>query len=240
MNYSAFVVGLGVLGGAVGWFVAESTTGPVSPLSGIAREDEAANEEPALAREQPAPVFEEKAPGLAELLSREHPPLRRRGEGAIHGTLTDRQGGSLRATLAKTGGAMTRTARASRVFASELWLGDFSAYAGMQGRAERIRTRLQDLVAGNGPVAVYGAPAKATTLLNFCGFTSTDLVVCADSTPAKQGRHIPGTAIPIVDPADVYGDVGAWLLAAHNYARDIICAHPGRRFIVPIPTPVLL
>ena len=88
-------------------------------------------------------------------------------------------------------------------------------------------------------LAGYGAPAKATTLLNFCGLTVNKIGWVVDTTPAKQGRHIPGTRIPIVAPDDApRPDV--YLLLAHNYARQIMAANPGPSWIVPIPAPVLL
>lgn len=149
--------------------------------------------------------------------------------------LTDRQGGSLRATLSRVAAIGWRV---DRLRASESWLNDFGAYAGMQGRAERIRARLWDLVASQSNVAIYGAPAKATTLLNFCGFGSAQLQFCVDTTPAKQGRYIPGTGIPIVAPGERAADV--YLLAAWNYLGPIVKANPGSRWIVPFPAPVLL
>ena len=69
--------------------------------------------------------------------------------------LTDRQGGSLRVTLGRAYQLMSRTNRVPWILGSEMWLDDFDAYAGMQGRAERIRVRLLELVSGFGTVAMY-------------------------------------------------------------------------------------
>lgn len=149
--------------------------------------------------------------------------------------LTDRQGGSLRVTLARHG---ARSPRVADLRASESWLNSWSAYDGMQGRAERIRVRLLDLIGEQASVAAYGAPAKLTTLLAFCGLDRPAIRWCVDTTPAKQGRFIPGTGIPIVHPDDAPRP-GAYLLSAWNYARTIVDANPGRRWIVPIPAPVL-
>jgi SAM-dependent methyltransferase len=150
--------------------------------------------------------------------------------------LTDRQGGSLRATLSRSA---ARQADVGRILASEMWLNSFGAYEGMQGRAERIRDRLLDVLAAQqGITAVYGAPAKATTLLNFCGLTSDDLPWAVDTTPAKQGRHIPGTGIPIVPP-DFMG-AGQYLMTAWNYFSAIARKNPHKRWIIPFPAPVIL
>jgi hypothetical protein len=158
--------------------------------------------------------------------------------------LTDRQGGSLRATLSRRRelpGAGRIEVDALRT--SERWLSLLGAYEGMQGRAERIRARLLDLLADQaGETALYGAPAKATTLLNFCELTKTDLPYCWDTTAAKQGRYIPGTGIEIVAP---WGQSGpgrprTFLLAAWNYAQAIMHSNPGFRWIVPLPAPWLI
>ena len=49
-------------------------------------------------------------------------------------------------------------------------------------------------------VAGYGAPAKATTLLNYCGIGPELLPYVVDMTPAKIGKFIPGVQIPIFHP----------------------------------------
>lgn len=151
--------------------------------------------------------------------------------------LTSRQGGSLRVTLSRQSSASRRV---DEIRASERWLQAFGAYEGMQGRADRIRDRLLDLLDEQaGTVAGYGAPAKATTLLNFCGITSADVEFVVDTTAAKQGRHIPGTGIPIVAP-DASPDADVFLLLAWNYSQQIMRNNPGREWIVPIPAPVQL
>jgi SAM-dependent methyltransferase len=155
----------------------------------------------------------------------------------VDAELTDRQGGSLRVTLSRQPQANRRV---DHIRASEGWLDSFGAYEGMQGRAERIRDRLLDLLdAQPDPIGGYGAPAKATTLLNFCGINAADVGFVIDTTPAKQGRFIPGTGIPIVTP-DQAPDAPMFLLLAWNYAAQIMQRNPGREWIVPIPAPVVL
>jgi novobiocin biosynthesis protein NovU/D-mycarose 3-C-methyltransferase len=158
-------------------------------------------------------------------------------------SLTDRQGGSLRVALrVRPNQTSEQYDRVGAVLDSERWLNSDAAYEGMQGRAERIRARLLQMLdeekAAGRSVAGYGAPAKATTLLNFCGIDSTMLSHVVDTTEAKQGRFIPGTGIPIVEPPGRRADT--FLLLAWNYARTIMRANPGPRWILPIPAPVLL
>lgn len=163
---------------------------------------------------------------------------RRWGLSVDEAKFTDRQGGSLRVQL--------RKGLSSRVSLDERWLQDVSTYRGFQGRVDRIKTRLTEMVwdaTDCGKVIGYGAPAKATTLLNFCGFNGTDLDFIIDTTEAKQGRYVPGTGIQILSPNDVFvHDVKTILLLAWNYARTIMRKHQSFTgdWIVPIPAPVLL
>jgi len=151
---------------------------------------------------------------------------------------TERQGGSLRVEVRKRpfhapGINMLRN--------HETWLQSMGAYEGLQGRVNRIRTRIREMVKeelGKGVTVLgYGAPAKATTLLNFCHLY--DLPYVVDTTSAKQGRYIPGTATKIVAPEEV-SERETFLLLAWNYMSKIVRDHPESRWIVPIPAPVII
>lgn len=165
----------------------------------------------------------------------------------VDATLTDRQGGSLRVKLKRASGASDRVTSLLR---SEAWLADTDVYAGLQGRAERLRTRLLQLLEDErdaGRVVVgYGAPAKATTLLNFCAIDTELIKFVTDTTEAKQNRYIPGTGIKIFNPQDVEREhVDTSLILAWNYAGPIMRNEQqftidGGRWIVPIPAPMLL
>ena len=103
---------------------------------------------------------------------------------------------------------------------------------------------LRDYAARGKKVYAFGAPAKGATLLNSFHIT-TDLVQCAvEVNPLKMGKYIPGARLPIVDEKTM--DVpDAYLILAWNFLkeflpkkRDYIMA--GGKFIVPIPTPVVI
>lgn len=173
---------------------------------------------------------------------------KRWGLAPLDAQLTDRQGGSLRVKLGHESWAVPKPTVAS-ILAREEWLRSPDAYGGVQGRADRIRTRLRDVVlserASRHSVALYGAPAKATTLLHFCDLDSAELTFALDSTPAKQDRFIPGTGIEILAPSDERAaEPDTFLVAAWNYAHTIVRAHEEthgrRRWILPIPAPVIL
>jgi len=95
-------------------------------------------------------------------------------------------------------------------------------------------------------LAAYGAPAKATTLLNFAEVGPDLIEFTVDRNPQKQQRMIPGRHIPIYAP-DVISErkpdviiVLAWnikneILADLDYAREWGC-----QFLIPFPQPVLV
>lgn len=90
-------------------------------------------------------------------------------------------------------------------------------------------------------VAGYTAPAKATVLLNYCGFNSQDIAYLADATPAKQGLYVPGVRIPIRTPEHFRQDRPDYaLLSAWNHKSEILAKETayraaGGRFVIPIP-----
>jgi len=76
-------------------------------------------------------------------------------------------------------------------------------YCGFQVKAEHIK---DDLLAflieakrQGLKVGAYGAAAKGNTLLNFAGIRPDLLPYVVDRNPAKQGKYMPGSRIPIVD-----------------------------------------
>ncbi|MDP8908047.1 MAG: class I SAM-dependent methyltransferase [Chloroflexota bacterium] len=67
----------------------------------------------------------------------------------------------------------------------------------------QIVSLLIELKRAGKAIAGYGAPAKGNTLLNFCGVGRDVLDFTCDASPHKQGRLLPGTHIPILDPAAI-------------------------------------
>ncbi|AXI49014.1 SAM-dependent methyltransferase [Sulfitobacter sp. SK012] len=49
-------------------------------------------------------------------------------------------------------------------------------------------------------VAAYGAAAKGNTFMNFCGIRSDLIEYVCDMAPAKQGKYMPGSRLPIERP----------------------------------------
>jgi 2-polyprenyl-3-methyl-5-hydroxy-6-metoxy-1,4-benzoquinol methylase len=90
-------------------------------------------------------------------------------------------------------------------------------------------------------VVGYGAPAKANTLLNYCGIRSDLLSYTVDISPHKQGRFLPGTHIPIYSPAHIDETRPEFvLILPWNLSDEIMgeMAHIrgwGGRFVIPLP-----
>jgi SAM-dependent methyltransferase len=159
------------------------------------------------------------------------------------------QGGSIRVVATHPGGSADPFLRARRLAAhgGEEWTRRPDAYASIQGRADRLRERLLDLLAeqAHHRVVGYGASAKSATLLNWCGIGPRQVEAIHDLTPAKVGRYTPGSHIPIVGtPLPAVSNVTA-LLFVHNYLGGVIRRErefldAGGRFLIPIPAPVIL
>jgi hypothetical protein len=95
-------------------------------------------------------------------------------------------------------------------------------------------------------VAAYGASAKGSTLLNYCGIGRETLEFVADRSTAKRGRFTPGTHLPIVSPDLLLLEQPEYtLLLTWNFAEEILkqtseYRRLGGRFIIPIPEPTIV
>jgi|CXWL01.1.fsa_nt_gi hypothetical protein len=65
--------------------------------------------------------------------------------------------------------------------------------------AQRHREKsLEMVVTLPQPVVGFGASARSSTYLNFCGFNSRQILAVIDNNPLKEGLLTPGSSIPIV------------------------------------------
>jgi hypothetical protein len=86
-------------------------------------------------------------------------------------------------------------------------LGRIETYEGFAPRVEAVRDSFRGFLAAEKAAGrklyAYGAAAKGNTFLNYCGTTTDDIVAVFDASPAKQGRFLPGSHLPILSPGSV-------------------------------------
>ena len=109
-------------------------------------------------------------------------------------------------------------------------------------RAELV-SLLRRLAEAGKTVAGYGAPAKGTTMLNFCGVGPDLVPFTVDRSHLKVGTLMPGTHIPVLPVDTILARQPDFLLIlAWNFAEEIMeqqkeFRNRGGQFIVPIPSP---
>lgn len=118
-------------------------------------------------------------------------------------------GGSLRVYGCHTGDARVVSDAVGRLLQEEEKQGlrQLATYRGFQARANRVKddflTFLLEQKRQGKKVAAYGAAAKGNTLLNYAGIRPDLLPYVCDAAPAKQGKFMPGSHIPILTPAEI-------------------------------------
>ena len=155
-------------------------------------------------------------------------------------------GGSLRLWVGHT--ATTRPGvRVRRLLAEEVkWdVRGEEIYQEFAQRVEGLKASLnhflQDLKKKGRRMAAYGAAAKGSTLLNYCGIGLETLDFVVDRSTHKQGRYMPGVRLPIYPPQMLQDSRPDYvLLLTWNFAKEILSQQAeyrraGGHFIIPIP-----
>lgn len=161
-------------------------------------------------------------------------------------------GGSLRVYSSWSNGCYELTDAASRFIFKE----SNDKYNSMQKAEEfakkvsNVKDKLWEFIykakAEGKVVAGYGAPAKASTIINYCSFGPEDIKYIVDDNPLKQNLLVPGAHIPIYSSAFLKEQTPDVLIVfAWNFAREIIknnkaLLDKGVEFIIPIPDPVII
>lgn len=153
-------------------------------------------------------------------------------------------GGSLVVYFAKSTRPATAALREKRRFEDEKGLASLAAWRDFAQRSMQHRDQFKAMVeaevAAGKRLVGYGASARSSTLLNFCGIDSRHLICIADQSPLKQNRYTPGTSVLIVSPEQALAErPDTVVLLAWNFSAEILLRLRGLGFagevIVPLP-----
>ena len=161
----------------------------------------------------------------------------------------DLHGGSLRLYASKDGRAVDKSVATLLRWEELHGFTEIGAYKKFADQVKRIKGDLMILLERYKnlglKVVAFGASAKGSTLMNYCGVTKEHVKVVVDETPAKQGLLTPGNHIPIVPFDALYREKPAYvLLLVWNFEQEIrqklratgIFDETRGHIIVPVPT----
>ena len=137
----------------------------------------------------------------------------------------DTHGGSLRVYIKKNTKVKIETSVKKMLKEEENFgIKDYQTYQKFGEKVYKIRenvlNNLKNLKKRNKKIIGYGAPAKATTALNFFGI-STDIDFIVEDNKLKHNKFIPGVKIPIKNKTAIKNKKNALLVLAWNFYKDI-------------------
>jgi hypothetical protein len=156
-------------------------------------------------------------------------------------------GGSLRVFACRAESNHERRARVDDILGKERRAGldRLSGYNGFARRVENVKAGFLDFLAhakaAGKTVAAYGAAAKGNTFLNTLRLTAVDITCVVDRNPAKQGKLMPGSHIPILAPGALealrpdYVVILPWNLEREIRRQLAHGATWGGHFVVAVP-----
>jgi C-methyltransferase C-terminal domain/Putative zinc binding domain/Methyltransferase domain len=180
------------------------------------------------------------------------PILTRHGLFAFDVERLPTHGGSLRLFVARVGARWPVSTKIGKLIDEEhkAGLDTVDAYLSfaeqVAGTKRKLQALLNCLKEGGATIAAYGAPAKGNTLLNYCGIRTDIIDFTVDRNAFKQGRYLPGSRIPILEPGAIKMHMPDYLLVLPwNLLTEIVeqmrfIRNWGGKFIVPIPVPKIL
>lgn len=158
-------------------------------------------------------------------------------------------GGSLRVFAQRAAtGERSRSDRVAAVLAQEAQAGLLTSayYAKFRASTDQVKNDLLAFLLQakreGKSVAAYGAAAKGNTLLNYAGVRPDLISFVVDRNPAKQGKFMPGSRIPIVDESELreqkpdYVIILPWNLRNEIMGQLAYVREWSGRFVVAVPS----
>ena len=157
-------------------------------------------------------------------------------------------GGSLRVFAQRTDtGKQPISDRVAKMLRAEDAIGIQTEkyYLAFQVRAEKVKDDFVNFLADakrqGKTVAAYGAAAKGNTLINFAALGSDLIQFVVDKNPAKQGKFMPGSHIPIVSPEALHSQhpdylvILPWNIADEVTQQNAALTKLGTQFVTAVP-----
>ena len=127
----------------------------------------------------------------------------------------------------------------------KLGMSDINFYKGFQRRIEKVKIEfltfaLQVKTEGK-QIVGYGAAAKGNTMMNFSGVREDIVSYVVDKSPAKKGKFMPGSRVPIVDIKNIlltkpdYIIIFPWNLKDEIILQLEFIKEWGGEFVILIP-----
>ena len=137
----------------------------------------------------------------------------------------DTHGGSIRVYVKKDPGVKIETSVKKILLEEEKYgIKDFKTYKKFGEKVYKIRenvlANIKKLKDKNETIIGYGAPAKATTALNFFGI-SEEINFIVEDNKLKHNKFIPGVNIPIKNKSKIKNKDNILLVLAWNFYDDI-------------------
>jgi hypothetical protein len=158
-------------------------------------------------------------------------------------------GGSLRVFAQRSDtGQQARSVRVDEQLQLEAQAGMLGTdyYTGFQAKTDRVKNDflafLLEAKRQGKTVAAYGAAAKGNTLMNYAGIRPDLVSFVVDRNPAKQGKYMPGSRIPILAPPDAlerhkpdYVLILPWNIADEVMSQFAHIRDWGGQFVTAVP-----
>ncbi len=154
-------------------------------------------------------------------------------------------GGTVRLYVQKCPSQNPALERLVRLEKNEDYL-SFGKYEDFGSRAEKIKadliTTIEKLHSEGKIIAGFGASAKGSIMLNYCGILPEYITYIVDDTPEKQGKFMAGCRIPIVSRSELekkmpdYLLVLAWNFFPEVQSKTVSFRNHGGKYILPVPS----